>query len=125
MAFVGSGDHILMTDGAYYPSKQFSERVLKEKYGVQLTYYPPDISARDFAGLIQTNTKAVYVETPTSNSFVLSDLAMIVQSAHEVRMDGVEGGQSILENSELQWNYDGNLSETLSDFETRRRQEQL
>jgi len=86
MAFVEAGDHVLMTDGAYYPTKLFSQRILK-KFGVGVTYYQPNIGPEEFSKLIQANTKAVYVETPTSNSFVLSDVAMIVQKAHEVRTE--------------------------------------
>jgi len=42
MAHTKAGDHILVTDSVYYPSRKFCEGVLK-KYGVATTYYDPTI----------------------------------------------------------------------------------
>src|SRR3546814_13245931 len=43
-AFTKAGDHVLMTDSAYAPARNFAEGVLK-KYGVETHFYDPCIAA--------------------------------------------------------------------------------
>src|SRR5271169_4129193 len=44
LAVVHAGDHILVTDSAYQPTRNFCERVLK-RLGVSTTYFDPLIGA--------------------------------------------------------------------------------
>ncbi len=67
MAAVSAGDHLLVTDSAYRPTRNFCDGVLA-RYGVEVTYYDPTIGA-GIAELMRPNTKAVLVEAPGSQSF--------------------------------------------------------
>jgi cysteine-S-conjugate beta-lyase len=80
LAVVHSGDHILVTDSAYQPTRNFCEQVLK-RLGVTTTYFDPLIGA-GIAGLFQPNTKLVYLESPGSLTFEMQDTAAIAKAAH-------------------------------------------
>jgi cystathionine beta-lyase len=79
-AFVEAGDHILCTDSAYFPTRNFCNNVMA-KYGVETTYYDPLIGG-DIAGLIRDNTKVVMAEAPGSQTFDMQDIPAIADAAH-------------------------------------------
>jgi cystathionine beta-lyase len=80
LAVAGSGDHILVADSVYRPTRTFCDGVLK-RMGVETTYYDPLIGA-DIAKLIKPNTRAVFVEAPGSQSFEMQDIPAIAEVAH-------------------------------------------
>jgi cystathionine beta-lyase len=80
MAATRAGDHVLITDSVYFPTRRFCDTVLA-KYGIETTYYDPLI-AGDIAGLIRPNTKLVYVESPGSQTFEVQDVPAIAKAAH-------------------------------------------
>ena len=80
LAVAGSGDHILITDSVYRPTRTFCDGVLK-RMGVETTYYDPLIGA-DIAKLFKPNTRAVFVEAPGSQSFEMQDIPAIANLAH-------------------------------------------
>jgi cysteine-S-conjugate beta-lyase len=80
MASVSAGDHLLVTDSAYRPTRQFCDGVLA-RFGVSVTYYDPTIGA-GIAALMRPNTKAVLVEAPGSQSFEMQDVPAIAAVAH-------------------------------------------
>ena len=67
LAVLNAGDHLLVTDSAYQPTRRFCDNVL-QRYGIATTYYDPLIGG-DIAALMQPNTRAVFVEAPGSLSF--------------------------------------------------------
>ncbi|GMR21999.1 MAG: cystathionine beta-lyase [Acidobacteriota bacterium] len=79
MAFTKSGDHILISDNVYGPTRDFCDRVLA-KYRVEVEYVPPAIGA-DLEGFVKPNTKLVYLESPGSNTFELQDVPAVVDVA--------------------------------------------
>jgi cystathionine beta-lyase len=79
-AHTKAGDHILVTDSAYFPSRKFCDGVLR-KYGVTTTYYDPAIGA-GIAGLIRPETSLVVTESPGSLTFEMQDIPAIVAAAH-------------------------------------------
>jgi cysteine-S-conjugate beta-lyase len=81
LAVAGSGDHILVTDSVYKPTRVLSDGLLK-RMGVETTYYDPLIGA-DIAKLFKPNTKAVFVEAPGSQSFEMQDIPSISKIAHD------------------------------------------
>lgn len=81
LAVAGAGDHILVTDSVYRPTRVFCDGVFK-RMGVETTYYDPLIGA-DIAKLIKPNTKAVFVEAPGSQSFEMQDIPAIAKVAHD------------------------------------------
>jgi len=80
IALLGAGDHLLVTDSVYQPTRKFCDGVLK-RYGITTTYYDPLIGS-DIARLFQPNTRAVFVEAPGSLTFEVQDVPAIAQVAH-------------------------------------------
>jgi cystathionine beta-lyase len=80
LAVLKAGDHLLVTDSVYQPTRKFCDGMLK-RYGVTVTYYDPLIGA-GIAALIQPNTRAVFVEAPGSLSFEIQDVPAIAAAAH-------------------------------------------
>lgn len=80
LAIVSAGDHILITDSVYRPTRGFADTILK-KLGVETTYYDPLIGG-GIAALIRPNTRVVFVEAPGSQSFEMQDIPAIAQAAH-------------------------------------------
>ena len=80
MTALKAGDHLLVTDSAYLPTRHFCETVLA-RMGVETTYYDPLIGA-GIEELIRENTTAVLVEAPGSQSFEVQDVPAIAEVAH-------------------------------------------
>ena len=80
LAVLNAGDHLLVTDSVYQPTRKFCDGMLK-RYGVTVTYYDPLIGGA-IAALIQPNTRAVFVEAPGSLSFEIQDVPAIAAAAH-------------------------------------------
>jgi cystathionine beta-lyase len=75
-----AGDHVLVTDSVYLPTRKFCDDVLA-RYGIATSYYDPLIGG-GIADLIQPNTRAVFVESPGSLSFDIQDVPAIAGAAH-------------------------------------------
>ena len=80
LAVLNTGDHLLVTDSVYQPTRKFCDGMLK-RYGVATTYYDPLIGG-GIAALIRPNTRAVFVEAPGSLSFEIQDIPAIAAAAH-------------------------------------------
>jgi len=78
-SYVSAGDHILVSDSAYRPTRSYCDGVMK-RFGVETTYYDPLIGA-GIADLIRPNTKIVYVEAPGSHTFEMQDIPAIAAEA--------------------------------------------
>ena len=92
-----AGDHVLVTDSVYLPTRKFCDSVLK-RYGVTTTYYDPLIGG-GISALMQPNTRAVYLESPGSLSFEVQDVPAIAAAAHAKgarRADGQYLGEPAL-----------------------------
>ncbi|MFQ5973296.1 MAG: cystathionine beta-lyase [Alphaproteobacteria bacterium] len=79
-AFVEAGDHVLVTDSVYGPTRRFCERMLR-KFGVEVTFYDPLIGS-DIARLLRTDTRVVFTESPGSLTFEVQDIPAIAAAAH-------------------------------------------
>jgi len=80
LAVLNAGDHLLVTDSVYQPTRKFCDGMLK-RYSVTATYYDPLVGG-GIAALIQPNTRAVFVEAPGSLSFEIQDVPAIAAAAH-------------------------------------------
>src|SRR6202051_5190230 len=80
LAVLKAGDHLLVCDNVYRPSRNFCNGLLA-RYGVEISYFDPLIGA-DIAKLFKPNTKAVLVEAPGSQSFEMPDIPVIATVAH-------------------------------------------
>jgi cystathionine beta-lyase len=80
-AVAGAGDHILVTDSVYRPTRTFCDTIFK-RMGVETTYYDPLIGA-GIEKLFKPNTRAVFTEAPGSQSFEMQDIPAIAKVAHD------------------------------------------
>ncbi|HEV2561241.1 MAG TPA: cystathionine beta-lyase [Rhizomicrobium sp.] len=80
LSVCGTGDHLLMVDSAYHPTRHFCDKTLK-RFGVETSYYDPLIGAR-IEELFRPNTKAVFCESPGSLTFEVQDIPAIAAAAH-------------------------------------------
>ena len=79
MAFVETGDHILVTDNTYGPTRSFSTGKLS-KMGVEAEFYDPAIGS-DIERLIKANTRLIWLESPGSQTFEMQDVSAITEVA--------------------------------------------
>ena len=80
LSCLGSGDYLLVPDSVYRPTRNFCDTVLK-RFGVETEYYDPMVGA-GIAALMRPNTRAVFTESPGSQSFEIQDLPAIAEVAH-------------------------------------------
>ena len=80
LAFLSSGDHLLIVDSVYNPTRRFADTMLK-KLCVEIDYYPPDLGA-GISSWMKPNTKVVFTESPGSNTFEMQDIPAIAKAAH-------------------------------------------
>src|SRR5690348_13464124 len=90
-ALVSAGDHILVSDSAYVPTRIFCDRILK-RFGVETSYYDPLIGER-ITGLFRRNTRLVFLESPGSMTFEIQDVPAIARAAR------AHGVYTLLDNS--------------------------
>jgi cystathionine beta-lyase len=80
LAVLKAGDHVLVCDNVYRPSRNFCNGLLT-RYGVETTYYDP-LTGDAIEKLFKANTRAVLVEAPGSQSFEMTDIPAIAGAAH-------------------------------------------
>ncbi|HEX4026953.1 MAG TPA: cystathionine beta-lyase [Rhizomicrobium sp.] len=90
LSVCGAGDHILVVDSCYEPTRTLCERTLK-RFGIQTSYYAP---GDDITAHLKPNTKAVFCESPGSLTFEVQDIAAIARAAHA--HDNGTGGAAVL-----------------------------
>ena len=81
LSFVETGDHILMVDTCYEPTRDFCDTIMK-KMGVETTYYEPTIG-EGIQDLIKPNTKVLFTESPGSVTMEVQDVPTLTRIAHE------------------------------------------
>jgi cystathionine beta-lyase len=79
-ALLEQGDHLLMVDTVYQPTRHFCDEVLS-RAGVTTTYYDPLIGS-EIHTLFQPNTRVVFLESPGSLTFEVQDVPAIASAAH-------------------------------------------
>lgn len=80
VAFLKTGDHVLVTDSVYEPVRTNLSDYLAG-LGIETTYYDPTIGA-GIETLIRDNTRLVYTESPGSLTFDVQDIPAIAAAAH-------------------------------------------
>lgn len=80
LAFAKAGDHILMSDSVYFPTRKLGQGLLTG-YGIETSFYDPMIGA-GIAEHIRPNTRIVFVEAPGSLTFEVQDIPVLAEIAH-------------------------------------------
>jgi cystathionine beta-lyase len=78
LSVCSAGDHLLMVDSCYEPTRTLCDRTLK-RFGIQTSYYAPD---EDITAHLKPNTKAVFCESPGSLTFEVQDIPATAKAAH-------------------------------------------
>jgi cysteine-S-conjugate beta-lyase len=81
LAFTRQGDHILVADNVYGPTRNFCLNRL-QRSGIETEFYDPAIGS-GIARLLRDNTRLVYCESPGSLTFEMQDIPAIAAAAHE------------------------------------------
>ena len=81
LSVCNAGDHVLMVDTCYGPTRHFCDKTLK-RFGIETTYYDPLIG-EGIAALFKPNTRAVYCESPGSLTFEIQDVPAIAKAARK------------------------------------------
>lgn len=81
LAFLNAGDHLLMTDNCYGPTRRFCNGMLR-RLGVDTTFYDPTIGA-GIRDLIRQNTRVIFMESPGSWTFEVQDVNAIAEVAND------------------------------------------
>lgn len=90
LAFAGRGDHILVTDSVYWPTRRLCD-LLAARFGIEVDYYDPQ--SADITALLRANTRLVYAESPGSFLFEMQDVGALARQAH------AHGAMVLLDNS--------------------------
>jgi cysteine-S-conjugate beta-lyase len=80
LAVLKAGDHLLVCDNAYRPTRNFCNGLLA-RFGVETSYFDP-LAGAGIAELFRPNTRAVLIEAPGSQSFEMPDIPAIASVAH-------------------------------------------
>ncbi len=80
MAFLNAGDHVLVSDSVYSPTRKLCNDELT-RFGIEVTFYDPTIGA-GIEALMQPNTKVIFCESPGSLTFEMQDIPAMAKVAH-------------------------------------------
>ena len=79
LSIVKPGDHVLLTDSAYGPTRHFCQTFLR-RMNVETTLYDPRIGA-EITSHIRENTTLILLESPGSLTFEIQDIPAIAKVA--------------------------------------------
>jgi cystathionine beta-lyase len=91
LALLKPGDHLLVTDAVYGPTRRFCENHLR-RLGIDVDYYDP-LAGSGIADAFRPNTTLVFAESPASLTFEVQDLPAIAGAAH------AHGAKVVLDNT--------------------------
>ncbi len=81
LALLAPGDHVLMVDAVYDPTRSLCDGMLA-RMGITTSYYDPLVGA-GIADLVQPSTRLIFLESPGSLTFEVQDVPAIVAVARE------------------------------------------
>lgn len=81
LAFLSAGDHVLIVDSVYFPTRHFCDTMLT-RLGVEVEYYDP-ARRTDITEIMKPNTRVVLTESPGSNTFEMQDIPAVAKAARE------------------------------------------
>jgi cystathionine beta-lyase len=94
LAYLDAGDHCLVTDSVYGPTRNFCDQMLR-RLGIETTYYHPEATTESLAALFRPTTRVLYLESPGSHTFEVQDVPALAAAARargaKVLMDNTWG----------------------------------
>ncbi|SCU92694.1 LAFA_0F12266g1_1 [Lachancea sp. 'fantastica'] len=92
LSIVKTGDHILISDSVYQPTRHLCNDVLA-KFKVCTEYYDPLLGAKGIEKLIRPNTSLIFLESPGSQTMEVQDTPGIAKVARK------HGVKTVLDNT--------------------------
>jgi cystathionine beta-lyase len=80
LAFTKQGDHILLCDNIYGPTRTFCTQIL-QRFGVQTDFVPSNVGS-DVEKYIKPETRLVFLESPGSSTLEIQDIRAVADVAH-------------------------------------------
>lgn len=80
MAFIEAGDHVLIADNIYGPTREFANHILP-RLGISVAYFNP-LDLESLKKKINARTSVVFIESPGSMTFEVCDMAAICEISH-------------------------------------------
>lgn len=91
LAYVRQGDHVLVPDSVYWPTRRFCRETLS-RYGIEATFYPPRAAAQ-IESFWRPNTRLLFLESPGSWTFEVQDVPLLAAFARQ------HGAVSVIDNT--------------------------
>ncbi len=82
MTVLSAGDEVLVTAGAYAPTRRFCEGMLA-RFGVRPRPFAPDASPEALLAMVGPATRAIFLESPASLTFEVQDVPAIAAGARD------------------------------------------
>jgi len=85
LAYVRQGDHLLIPDSVYWPTRRFARQTLP-RFGVEASFYDPRVGERGrdaVRALFRPNTRLLFLESPGSLTFEMQDVPLLAAAARE------------------------------------------
>ena len=80
LTFLNKGDHVLISDSLYNPTRNFCEKILIN-YGIKIQYFHPTKNIENFNNLIKKNTRLIFLESPGTATLDIIDIPKITKIA--------------------------------------------
>lgn len=80
LAFLKPGDHLLMSDSVYGPTRMLVLGML-QRLGIETTFFAPTAPVAEVAALIRPATRVLYLESPGSYTFEVQDVPALAALA--------------------------------------------
>ncbi|WP_298222584.1 cystathionine beta-lyase [Acidocella sp.] len=81
LAYLKTGEHLLVPDSVYGPTRTFCDSVLT-RFGIETSYYDPMVTPESLKALLRPNTKVLFTESPGSHTFEVQDIPGLAKVAH-------------------------------------------
>lgn len=81
LAYLKTGEHLLVPDSVYGPTRTFCDSVLT-RFGIETSYYDPMVTPESLKTLLRPNTKVLFTESPGSHTFEVQDIPGLAKVAH-------------------------------------------
>jgi len=91
LAYVRQGDHVLVPDSVYSPTRRFCRDTLA-RYGIEASFYAPRAGA-DLEQQFRRNTRMLFMESPGSLTFEVQDVPLLADIARR------RGAISVMDNT--------------------------
>jgi cystathionine gamma-lyase len=85
LSLLNAGDHVISCDDTYGGTYRIFERVMR-RYGVEASYVAARSDVADYEKAVRSNTKMIWLESPTNPLLGLIDIQKVADMAHAKKL---------------------------------------